>query len=126
MRWNLATRHQILLEITNAVIANKTNQGFFDALTAELSKHFPFDRVSINLYDKKRQSLQYFTKVNCGPLVGFRTRYILGDTLLQLIKAGLTSTMAFPLIVRKKILGTLHFSFKIPPDHLSELSNTVL
>lgn len=150
MRWNLATRHQILLEITNAVIANKTNQGFFDALTAELSKHFPFDRVSINLYDKKRQSLQYFTKVNGvgrnsienleqRPLKGSiakmaiqsRTPIIIDDMtqysslpiIKQLIKAGLTSTMAFPLIVRKKILGTLHFSFKIPPDHLSELSN---
>lgn len=150
MRWNLATRHQILLEITNAVIANKTNQGFFDALTAELSKHFPFDRVSINLYDKKRQSLQYFTKVNGvgrnsienleqRPLKGSiakmaiqsRTPIIIDDLtqysslpiIEQLIKAGLTSTMAFPLIVRKKILGTLHFSFKIPPDHMSELSN---
>lgn len=150
MRWNLATRHQILLEITNAVIANKTNQGFFDALTAELSKHFPFDRVSINLYDKKRQSLQYFTKVNGvgrnsienleqRPLEGSiakmaiqsRTPIIIDDLtqysslpiIEQLIKAGLTSTMAFPLIVRKKILGTLHFSFKIPPDHMSELSN---
>ena len=150
MRWNLATRHQILLEITNAVIANKTNQGFFDALTAELSKHFPFDRVSINLYDKKRQSLQYFTKVNGvgrnsienleqRPLKGSiakmaiqsitpiiiddLTQYSSLPIIEQLIKAGLTSTMAFPLIVRKKILGTLHFSFKIPPDHMSELSN---
>lgn len=63
MKCDLATRHQILLEITNAVIFNKTNQGFFDALSAELSKHFPFDRLSINLFDQKTQTLQYFTKV---------------------------------------------------------------
>jgi transcriptional regulator with GAF, ATPase, and Fis domain len=150
VQWNLATRHQILLEITNAVISNKTNQGFFDALTAELSRHFAFDRVSINLYDKKKQSLQYFTKVNGigrgtiatpenRPLKGTiakmaiqsRTPVIIDDLtqysdlsiIKKLVNAGLTSTMVFPLIVRKKVLGTLHFSFKIRPDHLSELSN---
>ena len=64
MKWDLAARHQILLEITNAVISNKTNEGFFDALTAELSRHFPFDRLSINIYDPKTETLRYFTKVN--------------------------------------------------------------
>ena len=150
MEWSLATRHQILLEITNAVISNKTNQGFFDALTNELNKHFPCNRLSINLYDSKKQSLQYFTKVNGigrntiseqehRPLKGSiakmaiqsmnpviiddLTQYSDLPIIDQLIKAGLTSTMAFPLIVRKKVLGTLHFSFKTRPEHLSELSN---
>lgn len=150
MKWNLAARHQILLEITNAVISNKTNQGFFDALTAELNKHFPFDRVSINLYDEKKQSLQYFTKVNgVGPdtianleqrplkgsiakmaiesknpvIIDDMTQYSDLSIIRQMVKAGLTSTMAFPLIIRKKVLGTLHFSFKERPDHLSELAN---
>ena len=150
MQWNLATRHQILLEITNAVISNKTNQGFFDALTTELSRHFAFDRVSINLYDNKKQSLRYFTKVSGigrgtigipekRPLRGTiaqmaiqsRTPVIIDDLtqysdlpiIKQLVNAGLTSTMVFPLIVRKKVLGTLHFSFTTRPGHLSELSN---
>ena len=150
MEWSLATRHQILLEITNAVISNKTNQGFFDALTSELNKHFPCDRLSINLYDNKNQSLQYFTKVfgigrntiseqDHRPLKGSIAKMaiqsmnpVIIDDLTQyadlpiinwLIKAGLTSTMAFPLIVRKKVLGTLHFSFKTRPEHVSELSN---
>ena len=150
MEWSLATRHQILLEITNAVISNKTNQGFFDALTTELNKHFPCDRLSINLYDKKNQTLQYFTKAfgigrntiseqDHRPLKGSIAKMaiqsmnpVIIDDLTQyadlpiinwLIKAGLTSTMAFPLIVRKKVLGTLHFSFKTRPKHLSELSN---
>lgn len=150
MKWDFATRHQILLEITNAVISNKTNQGFFDALTTQLSKHFPFDRLSINLFDPKTQTLQYFTKVNGvgnssisnmeqRPLKGSianmaiqsknpviiddLTKYTDFSIINQLIKAGLTSTMAFPLIVRKEILGTLHFSFKDRPDNMSELSN---
>jgi len=150
MKWDLATRHQILLEITNAVISNKTNQGFFDALTTELSRHFAFDRLSINLYDHKTQTLQYFTKakgvghstisnMEQRPLKGSianmaiqsKRRVSIDDLrqysnlsiVNQLIKAGLTSTMAFPLIVRKNILGTLHFSFKHQPENLSELSN---
>ncbi|MGD9308053.1 MAG: sigma 54-interacting transcriptional regulator, partial [Desulfosarcina sp.] len=150
MKWDLATRHQILLEITNAVISNKTNQGFFDALTAELGKHFPFDRLSINLYDQKTETLQYFTKADGvghstisnmqqRPLKGSianmaiqaknpviiddLTHYSDLSIINQLLKAGLTSTMAFPLIVRKQVLGTLHFSFKDRPSNLSELSN---
>jgi formate hydrogenlyase transcriptional activator len=149
MKCDLATRHQILLEITNAVIFNKTNQGFFDALSAELSKHFPFDRLSINLFDQKTQTLQYFTKVKGvgnGTISNMEQRPLKGSIanmaiqsknpviiddlrkysnlsiIKQLMKAGLTSTMAFPLIVRKNVLGTLHFSFKERPVNLSELS----
>ncbi len=149
MKCDLATRHQILLEITNAVIFNKTNQGFFDALSAELSKHFPFDRLSINLFDQKIQTLQYFTKVKgvgTGIISNMEQRPLKGSIanmaiqsknpviiddlrkysnlsiIKQLMKAGLTSTMAFPLIVRKNVLGTLHFSFKDRPANLSELS----
>ena len=150
MKWDLATRHQILLEITNAVISNKTSEGFFNALTAELGRHFTFDRLSINLYDEKSQTLQYFTKANGvgqdtissmdqRPLKGSianmaiqsKNPVIIDDLRLysdlpiisQLLKAGLTSTMAFPLIVRKKTLGTLHFSFKQRPNNMSAMSN---
>ncbi|MGD9368494.1 MAG: sigma 54-interacting transcriptional regulator [Desulfobacteraceae bacterium] len=153
MKWSLATRHQILLEITNAVISKTTNRDFFKALTTELKKHIPCDRVSINLYNQKKQSLQYFTEadgidpnsisqMDRRPIKGSiakmaiesRNPVIIDDLtqysdlsiIGQLIKAGLRSTMAFPLIVRKNVLGTLHFSFKTPPDHLSELSNLLV
>jgi len=150
MQWNLATRHQILLEITNAVISKTSKQDFFNALAAELKKHFPCDRLSINLYDKKSQSLQYFTiadgidpkgisSLDKRPLlkgaiakmaIQSRQPVIIDDlsrykdlfSIGQMVKSGLMSTMAFPLIMRNIVFGTLHFSFKTAPPNLSELS----
>jgi formate hydrogenlyase transcriptional activator len=150
MKWDLAARHQILLKITNAVISKASNQDFFNALAAELKKHFPCDRLSINLYEKEKKSLQYFTEadgidpkgissLDKRPLlkgsiakmaIQSRQPVIIDDLMRykdkfsidQMIKAGLTSTMAFPLIMRDTVFGTLHLSFKTPPDNLSELS----
>ena len=150
MQWNLATRHQILLEITNAVISKTSKQDFFNALAAELKKHFPCDRLSINLYDKKGQSLQYFTIADgidpkgisslekrpflkgaiAKMAIQSRQPVIIDDlsrykdmfSIGQMVKAGLMSTMAFPLIMRNIVFGTLHFSFKTAPPNLSELS----
>ena len=150
MVWSLATRHKILLEITNAVISKTSNQDFFNALAAELKKHFPCDRLSINLYDEESQSLKYFTaaegiepngisSLDKRPLmkgaiakmaiqskqpviIDDLTRYKDLYSIGQMVKAGLTSTMAFPLIIRNNVLGTLHFSFKTIPHHLSELT----
>jgi hypothetical protein len=57
MRWNLATRYKILLEINNAVSTNTSRDDFFRALSKELKKHFYYDRLNIFLYDDKDQSL---------------------------------------------------------------------
>ena len=150
MRWSLATRHKILLEITNAVISKTSNQAFFNTLFTELNRHIPCDRLSINLYDEKSQSLKYFTAAGGidpvglsgmdrrplmkGPIakmaIQSRQPIIIDDlsrykdsfTIAQLVNAGLRSTMAFPLIVREVVLGTLHCSFKTIPAHISELS----
>lgn len=150
MKWNLEARHQILLKITNAVISRTSNQDFFNALAAELKKHFPCDRLSINLYEKKNQSLQYFTladgidpkgisSLNKRPLlkgtiakmaIQSRQPVIIDDlsryqdkfSIGQMVRAGLISTMAFPLIMRNTVFGSLHFSFKATPKNLTELS----
>lgn len=150
MRWSFETRHRILLNITNAVISKTSNQAFFDALATELKKHFPYDRLSINLYNAQDQSLKYFTAANGidpkgissmedRPLmkgsiakmaIQSRQPVIVDDlsqyrdlfSIGEMVKAGLRSTMAFPLIVRNQTLGSLHFSFKTIPPHLSELS----
>jgi len=150
MEWNHSTRYKMLLEITNAMINKTTNQGFFNSLVKEVKRHIPCDRISINLYDKKKQLLQYFTAADGvdpanisrndrRPLNGSianmviqSEKQVIIDDLAQysnlpivnhLMGAGLTSTMAFPLIVRKELVGTLHFSFKNRPNHLSELSD---
>jgi hypothetical protein len=60
MRWNPTIRYQILLRINNAVITRTTREELFRALATELRKHFPYERLSINLYDAESQSLSYF------------------------------------------------------------------
>lgn len=150
MKWTMETRYQILLEITNAVITQTSKQAFFNSLCAELRKHLPFDRLSINLYDRKSHSLQYFAEANgvepkgisslskrsltkgtiAKMVIQSRKPIIIDDlsrfqdqfSINQMIRAGLVSTMAFPLIMRNMVFGSLHFSFKKTPDNISELS----
>jgi transcriptional regulator with GAF, ATPase, and Fis domain len=40
----------------------------------------------------------------------------------SLLQAGLTASMAFPLITRGRVLGSIHFSFIHKPDNLEELA----
>ena len=59
MHWSLTTRYKILLEINNAVITNFSLNEFYKALSAELRRHFDYDRLSIFIYDQKSRSLTY-------------------------------------------------------------------
>jgi len=149
MHWSLTTRYKILLEINNAVITNTSRDDFFKILSTELKKHFYYDRLSIFLYDDKNESLKYFTVADGIQPKGFaakerplaygaianmviqsKTPLIIDDlarytdhsSVGSMVNAGLKVTMAFPLIVRTRTLGTLHISFKETPDYLSELS----
>ncbi|MBW1820128.1 MAG: GAF domain-containing protein, partial [Deltaproteobacteria bacterium] len=153
MRWDPATRYQILLRINNAVITRTTREDLFRALATELRKHFPYDRLSINLYDAKAQSLSYFAAadgidpegISCKEsrplskgsitrmviqsgqpvIINDLRRYTDHSSVGSMVEAGLTATMAFPLIIRNRILGTIHFSFKKAPDYLSELTEVL-
>ena len=150
MKWALETQYHILLKITNAVITKTSKEEFFNSLSTELKKHLPYDRMSINLYDKKNHSLQYFTEADgiepkgisslnkrslakgtiARMVIQNRKPIIIEDlthykdkfSVAQMVNAGLTSTMAFPLIMRDRIFGAIHFSFLKKPDNLSELS----
>ena len=149
MHWDLATRYKILLEINNAVITNTSRDDFFKVLSKELKKHFYYDRLSIFLYDDETQSLKHFTAADGIEPEGFSasvrplasgaianmviqslkpiiiddlTRYASHSSIGAMVNSGLKMTMAFPLIVRNRLLGTLHVSFKKAPDYLSELS----
>jgi transcriptional regulator with GAF, ATPase, and Fis domain len=149
MEWNLETRYKILLKITNSVITKTSKQDFFDSLSAALKKHFSYDRLSINLYDKENDSLQYFTEADgiepegisslkkrslakgeiARMVIQSREPIFIQDlsayknkfSVSQMVSAGLVSTMAFPLIMKDKVFGCLHFSFKKTPDNVSEL-----
>jgi formate hydrogenlyase transcriptional activator len=148
-RWDGATRYQILLSINNAVINQTTKGEFFRALSEELHRHFSYGRLAINLYDKESQSLNYFcaadgispegiSSMESRPLakgtiarmaiqsgqpvvIDDLTRFGDLSSIGAMVNAGLTSTLAFPLIVRNKTLGTMHFSYKEPPPFISEL-----
>mgnify|MGYP000259461025 CR=1 FL=1 len=149
MSWDLPTRHRILLEINNAVITNITASDFFTTLSAELRKHFDHDRLSIFIYDEEAQSLTYFTVADGVQPEGFERHvrplasgaiarmviqseepviikdlslYGAQESIVAMVNAGLKSTMAFPLIVRSRILGTMHISFKKEPDDFEELT----
>jgi transcriptional regulator with GAF, ATPase, and Fis domain len=150
MRWNAETRYKMLLEINNAVVTRTNREDLFQALAKELRKHFAYDRLAINLYDAKAQSISYFAAADGVQPGGVLTRpsrpladgaiarmvvqsrqpIIIDDlrrytdltSIGALVQAGLNATMAFPLFVRNRILGSIHFSFRDAPDHVSELT----
>jgi transcriptional regulator with GAF, ATPase, and Fis domain len=153
MYWKAETRYKMLLEINNAVITRTDREEFFQALARELRKHFAFDRMAINIYDPKTQSISYFAaadgvqpggvlKRHSRPLadgaiarmvVNSRQPTVIDDlsrysdlsSIGSLVHAGLNATMAFPMLVRNRILGSIHFSFRSAPEHLTELTEVL-
>jgi transcriptional regulator with GAF, ATPase, and Fis domain len=149
VHWNPATRYQLLLAINNAVITRTSREELFRALAAELRKHFPYDRLAINLYDARTQSLSYFAAaegvdpegISCkekrplargaisrmvvqsgqAVIIDDLSRYTELSSVKSMVDAGLKSTLAFPLTIRNRILGSIHFSFKEIPACMSEL-----
>jgi len=144
MKWDTTTRYQLLLQINNAIVSASTRRGVFSAMAKSLGDIFHFDRLSINLYDEMTNSLSYFAAAEgispseiseddrpldkgaiASAVIRSREPFILSDlsshTYWQSAKvmqdAGLNATMAFPLIVRDKVMGTLHLSYAKLPDH---------
>ena len=148
MKWDKATRYESLLRINNEIVAASTRRDVFSAITQSLEDIFHFDRLSINLFDEKTNSLSYFaaaegispTEISedvrplakgaiASAVIRSRKPFVLTDlsshTYWQSVNAmkaaGLNATMAFPLIVRNKVKGTLHLSYAKAPDHLEEM-----
>ncbi len=150
MTWDPATRYRLLLKLNNAIITKTTREDLFRALAKELHQHVAYDRLSINLYDEQTRSLSYFAaaegidpegiagsgsrplaKAAIADLVLRSRQPVIVDDLSRyhdlssvssMIKSGLKATMAYPLVVRGRILGTIHFSFSQTPGHMSELT----
>jgi transcriptional regulator with GAF, ATPase, and Fis domain len=153
MRWNTETRYKVLLEINNAVVTRTNREDLFQSLAKELHKHFAFDRMAINLYDAKTQSISYFAAAEGVQPGGVMTRHsrpladgaiarmvvqsrqptIIDDlrrytdlsSIGAMVQAGLNATMAFPMLVRNRFLGSIHFSFRSAPEHISELTEVL-
>jgi formate hydrogenlyase transcriptional activator len=52
-------------------------------------------------------------------------RYTDLSSIGAMVKAGLNATMAFPMLVRNRILGSIHFSFRNAPEHITELTQVL-
>lgn len=153
MKWDTDTRYKLLLEINNAIATRKSREGLFRSLSKELQRHFNYDRLSIILYDSQKESITYFATadgIQAGGVVAHQsrpladgaiarivinsrqptvfddlTRYTDLSSVSDLVKAGITSTLVFPLIVRDHVLGTIHFSYRKKQSAISELTEVL-
>jgi transcriptional regulator with GAF, ATPase, and Fis domain len=150
MVWDAVTKYRLLLDLNNAVLREITRSGLFSALAAEIRKIFRFDRFSINIYDSETKSLSYFStakgispaEISVGerpvskaaiahavirsrrPLIipNLET-HMCWESVRAMKASGLSTTMAYPLIVRDQVLGSMHFSFVSKPENLERLED---
>ncbi len=147
--WNPASRYKVLLKINNAIVNQTSQENLFRSMAREIRKIIHYDRFSINIYEPDSNSLSWFAmaegilvkgmddssrSLDKGPVaravVTSRQPLIIPDmsqyshwhTIRLMMEAGLRATMAFPLIVRDQVVGSLHFSFKDPPEMMDELA----
>jgi len=144
-----AIKYQALLNINNAIITQRTPEGLFKTLALEIKKLIHYDRIAIKIFNTKSNSFSYFAntegvQINGGSgessrpsfkgsvahlLIESRKPVIIKDISKKtqiarakaMWKAGLKSMIAFPLIIRDEIIGTIHFSFKRLPPNINEL-----
>jgi transcriptional regulator with GAF, ATPase, and Fis domain len=144
---SLDVLHQVIRRINDAVLASISRKGYFKVLSNELRRLFPHDRLAINLYDSDIEILTYFTTADgvvvgtqsivrqaspqtvAGLAITSREPVVIRDLASQfknvednpLAEAGLHTSIAFPLIVRDTVLGTLHCSFRQEPANLMDI-----
>ncbi|MCB2190761.1 MAG: sigma 54-interacting transcriptional regulator [Deltaproteobacteria bacterium] len=148
MNMDTASRYRLLLEINNAIVKHTDRKSLFQALATEIRKIFHYDRFSINIYDPETKSLSYFSTAEGVTHQGLEAEnrplsqgavaqevirshrpLIIPDlnersywpSVRSMLQAGLTASMAFPLIIRGRALGSIHFSFIKKPDDFQDL-----
>ena len=153
MEWDNANRYRLLLKINNAIVSGMNREDLFKRVAKEIKHIVPYDRFSINLYDEKKKVLRYFsTAEGVSPkaisnderplekgaiareVIRSRKPVIIPDlnkrnywsSVRVMLKAGLTTSLAFPLITRGKLLGVFHFSFKKKPRQIDVLSQFLM
>ncbi|MCL1985065.1 MAG: sigma 54-interacting transcriptional regulator [Betaproteobacteria bacterium] len=126
---------------------------FFSTLSRLLQEYFHFDRLCINLYDHQGEMLIYFTAAEgtmvstlspvrpaevsstvAGHVIATRkpviitdfTQYFSESSVHPIAEAGLTATVAFPLMLDNEIIATLHCSFAEKPDNLYDITSFLL
>lgn len=151
--WDSNTRYKLLLDVNNAIVKETSHEGLFRALAREIRRLVEYDRLSINIYDSASKMLRWFASaegvsvksmedsprsLEQGPvarkvissgkpvIITDMSAYTQWQTIRLMKEAGLEATMAFPLIVRNDMLGSLHFSFKKAPENLDELKEFLI
>lgn len=149
MKKDTTSRYRLLLEINNAIVKHTDRNSLFQALATEIRKIFPYDRFSINIYDPATKSLSYFSTAEgvshhglegenrplekgaiAREVIRSRRPLIIPDlnqrsywaSVRSMIQAGLAASMAFPLITRGRVLGSIHYSFIEKPEDFQGLS----
>jgi transcriptional regulator with GAF, ATPase, and Fis domain len=148
--WNAGAKYEFLLRITNAIVTQTNSENLFSSLAKEMKEFIEYDRLSIYILDQDAKGISYFAKADGVVPQGmenFSGRPLDKASIAQLVittgnpviikdlrgyerfstvpdmrKAGLISTMAFPLITRNRVLGTMHISFKRNPQYFDALS----
>jgi transcriptional regulator with GAF, ATPase, and Fis domain len=149
MSWDTASRYRLLLEINKAIVKHTDRNSLFQALATEIKKIVPYDRLSINIYDPETKSLSYFSTARgisphglegenrplaqgaiAQEVIRSRRPLIIPDlsqrsywaSVRSMLQAGLSASMAFPLITRGRVHGSIHFSFIEKPEDIQEIS----
>lgn len=137
-------------KLMNVLTSRAKRKLFFSTLSRLLHDHFPFERLCINLYDQQGEMLTYFTAAEgtivstlspvrpaeasttvAGHVIATRKPVIITDfaqyfsesSVHPIAEAGLTATMAFPLVLNNEIIATLHCSFAEKPDNIYEITS---
>ncbi|MDR2799776.1 MAG: sigma 54-interacting transcriptional regulator [Desulfovibrio sp.] len=140
-------------QLCMALSAKAGRKFFFSTLARLLQEHFHFDRLCINLYDQQGEMLTYFTAAEgtvvstlspvrpaksastvAGHVIATRKPVIItdfekhfsGSFVHPIAEAGLTATMAFPLMLDSEIIATLHCSFAEKPVNFYEITSFLL
>ncbi len=148
MQWDAATRYKLLLRLNNDIVSACTRHDVFLAIANSLKEIFHFDRLSIHIFEEKTNTLSYFAEAegvapieisedirplaNCAiasTVIRSGQPFIIPDlatrnywqSVKALQAAGLHTTMAFPLVVRNQVKGTLHISYVREPEHFEEI-----
>jgi len=142
-------RYQLLLNVNNAIIDKSNRETLFEALAHEIRKLFHNDRFSINLYDPKTNKLSFFSTADGvipqeldkreRPLDhGAISKHVINTKQCLIIRnlahyqywpsakamydAGLKATIACPLLIRGKVLGSMNISYREQPSDIESLA----
>lgn len=145
-----AKKYRLLLRLNNAIISQYEREGLFHIIAGEISSIVPYDRFSINLYNPATEQITYFAvAAGVSPEgINERTRPLRNGSVAQRVilsrrevfvhdlsqnhdletaqfmrNAGLNATFAYPMVVRGKILGSIHFSFKTLPSDTGDVQD---